>query len=78
MLVARIVVETLPGKARAVAERMEHLKGMGALSEDNDHRVVATWKVPESAARGPLRGPAGHEPGDHPCLPRLVGEEEES
>jgi len=45
MLVANIVVETLPGKARAVAERMEQMKGMGSLSADGDRRVVATWKV---------------------------------
>lgn len=44
MLVANIVVETLPGKARAVAERMEQMKGMGSLSADGD-RVVAIWKV---------------------------------
>ncbi len=48
MLVASIVVETLPGKARAVAERMGHLKGMGAHSADGDHRVVATWTVPDN------------------------------
>ena len=48
MLVASIVVETLPGMARAVAERMGHLKGMGRLSADGDHRVVATWTVPDN------------------------------
>jgi len=47
MLVASIVVETLPGKARAVAERMGQLKGMGALAAEGDHRVVATWMVPD-------------------------------
>ena len=47
MLVANIVVETLPGKARAVVERMSSIKGMGALSAENDHRVLATWIVPE-------------------------------
>jgi len=47
MLVASIVVETLPGKADAVAERMGRLKGMGAPSAEGDHRVVATWKVHE-------------------------------
>jgi hypothetical protein len=48
MLVASIVVETLPGKARAVAERMETVKGIGALFADGDHRVTATWKVSEN------------------------------
>jgi hypothetical protein len=45
MLVANVVVETLPGKARAVAERMEQLKGMGALTADGDRRITATWTV---------------------------------
>lgn len=47
MLVANIVVETLPGKAQAVAERLGRLKGIGALAADGDHRVTATWKVPD-------------------------------
>ena len=47
LLVASVVVETLPGKAHKVAERMGHIKGMGTLSADNDHRVTATWKVPD-------------------------------
>jgi len=48
MLVANIVVETLPGMARAVAERMGRIKGMESPSADGDRRVVATWKVPDS------------------------------
>jgi hypothetical protein len=47
MLVANIVVETLPGRARTVAQRMERLRGMGGLTDDGDHRVEGTWKVPE-------------------------------
>jgi hypothetical protein len=46
MLIARVVVETLPGQARTVADRMALLTGMGALSAESDHRVVADWKVP--------------------------------
>lgn len=48
MLVASIVIETLPGQASTVAERMGRLKGMGALAADGDHRVLATWTVPDS------------------------------
>jgi hypothetical protein len=48
MLVANIVVETLPGEAQRVAERMGRLKGMGALSADCDHRVIALWTVPDN------------------------------
>jgi hypothetical protein len=47
MLVASIVVETLPGRARTVAERMARLAGMGSSSAEGDHRVVAIWKVPD-------------------------------
>ncbi len=45
MLIARVVVETLPGQARTVAERMAHLSGIGSLSAESDCRVVADWKV---------------------------------
>ena len=46
MLIARVVVETLPGQARVVAERMAHLSGMGSLSAETDRRIVADWRVP--------------------------------
>lgn len=45
MIVANIVVETLPGKARTVAERMEQIRGMGPLCADGDCRVTGTWRV---------------------------------
>ena len=51
MLIARVVVETLPGQARVVAERMALLSGMGSLSAESDHRVVADWKVPSCDTR---------------------------
>jgi hypothetical protein len=47
MLVANIVVETLPGKAEAVAERLARLRGMGALAHTGDDRLTAIWKVPD-------------------------------
>jgi hypothetical protein len=47
MLVASLVVETLPGKAHAVAERMGQIKGMGSVSAEGDHRVVGLWTVPD-------------------------------
>ena len=48
MLVANILVETLPGKAQVVAEHMKLIKGMGSLAADSDHTVRATWKVPDN------------------------------
>ena len=50
MLVANIVVETLPGKAHTVAERMGSVRGMEGLAADGDCRVTATWKVPNDDA----------------------------
>lgn len=47
MLVASIVAETLPGRARIVAERMAHLEGMGSSAAEGDCRVVAIWRVPD-------------------------------
>ena len=51
MLVASLVVETLPGDARTVAERMGRIRGMGSLSVDGDRRVVGTWTVPDGDNR---------------------------
>jgi len=48
MLVASLVVETLPGKATTVVERMGRISGMGPIAGDGDHRITAEWKVPES------------------------------
>jgi hypothetical protein len=54
MLVARIVIETLPGKARSVAEQMERVERMGSPATQGDHRVVATWRVHDSNTREAL------------------------
>jgi hypothetical protein len=48
VLMARVVVETLPGQARTVAERMSLLSGIGSLSTESDRRIVADWRVPSS------------------------------
>jgi hypothetical protein len=44
-MLANLVVETLPGKAQTVAERMGRLKGMSALAAEDGHRVTGTWRV---------------------------------
>ena len=77
MLVANIVVETLPGKAQAVAERMEQIKGMGALSADGDRRVVATWTVPDcDTVEGLSEVLQAMNPEIICVYPSMVGEEE--
>ena len=46
MLVTNIVLETQPGRAHAVADLVGNLKGVGQLTVDGDHRVLATWSFP--------------------------------
>jgi hypothetical protein len=50
LLIANLVVETLPGKAQTVADRMGRIKGMGLLSAEGD-RVTGSWKVPDGGTR---------------------------
>ena len=45
MLIARVVVETLPGQVRVVAERMALLSGMGSLCTESDHRLIAKQAI---------------------------------
>ena len=47
MQVTNIVLETQPGRARSVADLMGQIQGMGLLSVEGDHRVLATWSIPE-------------------------------
>jgi hypothetical protein len=77
MLLANIVVETLPGKAAAVAERMARLKGIGSLAADGDHRVTATWKVPDcDTVEGLSEVLQAMNPEILQVYPALLGEEE--
>jgi hypothetical protein len=47
MHVTNIVLETQPGRARSVADLMGQIKGMELLSVEGDHRVLATWSIPD-------------------------------
>ncbi|HVR71991.1 MAG TPA: hypothetical protein VMT87_14200 [Vicinamibacteria bacterium] len=77
MLLANIVVETLPGKAQAVAERLGRLKGIGALVADGDHRVTATWKVHDcDNVEGLSEVLQAMNPEIVQVYPALVGEED--
>jgi len=48
MLVADLVIETLPGMAPAVGERMGRIRGVGAVAADGDHRLRARFAFPDS------------------------------
>ena len=45
MLFADLVIETLPGMAPAVGERMGRMKGASAVSAEGDHRIHARWAL---------------------------------
>lgn len=47
MLKTNVVVLTWPGKAGSVADLIGHLKGMELIRVEGDHRVTATWTVPD-------------------------------
>ena len=47
MHVTNIVLETQPGRARSVADLMGQIRGMGLPTVEGDHRVLATWSIPE-------------------------------
>ena len=47
MLKTDVVVETQPGRSQSVAEVIGQLQGMEAILVDGDHRVTATWNVPD-------------------------------
>ena len=46
MLFAHLVIETLPGMAPAVGERMGRMKEASGVSAEGDHRIHARWAVP--------------------------------
>lgn len=77
MLLAKIVVETRPGKASLVAEHMGHIKGMGRPSADGDHCVTAMWKVPDGdTLEGLSEVLQALNPEIVQVYPTLVGEED--
>jgi hypothetical protein len=77
MLIARVVVETLPGAAHTVAERMAQLSGMGPPSAESDRRVVADWRVPNGDNReGLAEVLQAMNPEIVEVCPTLVGEED--
>lgn len=77
MLIARVVVDTLPGTAKTVAARMARLHGMGPPSAENDRRVVAEWRVPSGDNReGIAEVLQAMNPEIVEVHPTLVGEED--
>ena len=77
MLVAKIVVETQPGKAGLVAQHLGQIKGMSLPAAEGDHRVTALWKVPEGdTVEGLSEVLQALNPEIVQVYPALVGEED--
>jgi hypothetical protein len=60
VIVAGIVIETLPGGAAAVAARLAAIDGLAIRGSDGDRRLAAVWTTTsgqalERAAEGLLR-----------------------
>jgi hypothetical protein len=71
------VVETLPGAAPAVAERMGRLWGMRSIAGDGDRRITARWSVCEGdTALGLSEVLHAMNPEIVEVVPTLVEEEE--
>lgn len=49
MIVAGIVIETMPGAAPRVAARLLHLAGLELQGGDGDRRLAAVWTAKDGA-----------------------------
>lgn len=52
-MVTNVVVETLPGKAQCVADAIERINGISLRLVEGDHRVIASWDVPDGHSLEP-------------------------
>ncbi len=44
MIVAGVVIQTIPQQAAAVAGRLATVPGLKLLDHDDDHRIAAVWE----------------------------------
>ena len=50
MVIAGVVIRTLPGRAPAVAERLESVPGLTVHGNDDDGRIAAVWRADSGEA----------------------------
>ncbi len=77
MVIAGVVIRTLPGRAPTVAERLESVPGLTVHGNDRDGRIAAVWR----AASGEALEAAGESLVDLDeeilgVYPSFVGDEE--
>ena len=49
MIIAGVVIETAPGRAAIVAERLQTCKGLQIRSNDGNRRLAGVWKAASGA-----------------------------
>ena len=47
MIIANVIIETQPGRAHRVAQRMMGVQGLGELHIADDHSLAGLWSLPE-------------------------------
>lgn len=50
MIVAGVIIETMPGEAGAVATRLAGIQGLTVHAGDGDRRLAAVWSAPSGVA----------------------------
>jgi hypothetical protein len=74
--VTRIVLETVPGRAAAITERIRLIAGMGPIRSEGDRRVVGTWTVPaDDTLEGLSEALHAMEPGILQVFPTFVDDD---
>jgi nitrate reductase NapAB chaperone NapD len=48
MIIAGVVIETVPGRQAAVAERLEGVPGLTIKGGDGQNRIAAVWTAPNA------------------------------
>ncbi len=49
MIIAGVVIETIPGRAAAVEERLQAWEGLAIKGSDGNHRLAGVWTAPTGA-----------------------------
>lgn len=50
MVIAGVVIRTLPGRAPAVAGRLVSVPGLNVLKDDGDARIAGVWRAESGEA----------------------------
>ncbi len=49
MVISGVVIETLPGRVSAVAERLASVDGLEITADDGNSRLAAVWRASDAS-----------------------------